>query len=226
MAPKKGAAAAAAAAAVTTSSGAVATPTTAEFAAESALAVPLLHAAKFPNAAVVGLLLGTTTSKVEIKDAVPLFHSVPTAASMEVAVLLAEEHAIDTGLAVVGMYCAPESDPSEAENLDVPVLYSRMATELANRYRSAGRPIVLLVVDNAALADEARELLPFSFRTLRGGDWTSPTSGGSVTTASANWNARFTALLRSGAASRLVDVDDALDDASLDWRNPGLVSSS
>lgn len=48
-----------------------------------AYAIPLLHAAKYPSAAVCGVLLGTNTPEgLQVKTAVPFFHHWTTVTPM------------------------------------------------------------------------------------------------------------------------------------------------
>lgn len=65
-----------------------------------------LHASSFKHQAIHGLLLGNTSKQsVEIQEAVPVLHGVPTKPLVEIALGLVESK---TELSIVGWYTAPE----------------------------------------------------------------------------------------------------------------------
>ena len=115
----------------------------------------LLHAAKYPWAAVNGLLLGTSNEQaVEVKDAVPLFHTAVLAPMLEVAMLLVDEYCQSeqsaAGLSIVGYYHA------NARNNDgeIPSLARIVSEKIAvNSTRTACLAVVRFATSHA-LSDQ------------------------------------------------------------------------
>ncbi|CAN0325049.1 unnamed protein product, partial [Ectocarpus fasciculatus] len=76
---------------------------------EAAYLKLMLHAAKYPWAAVNGFLLGEEgltgqASVVYLLDAVPLFHTSTLAPLLETSAVMVDAHAARSGLCIVGFY--------------------------------------------------------------------------------------------------------------------------
>lgn len=72
----------------------------------------LLHASKYPHAAINGILLGEVSSdgKTTVSDCIPLFHACLTLTPMlEVALYQIEAYSQSKGLKICGYYQANEN---------------------------------------------------------------------------------------------------------------------
>lgn len=112
-----------------------------------------LHAAKYPESAVVGLLLGEEQGQgFVISDAAPLFHhEAPLAPLAEVGCAMADAWATPRGLQIVGLYAAS----ADAGGSNAPSL-SFFAEKLADKVAANCSRACVLAVDNAQLGNEAK----------------------------------------------------------------------
>lgn len=189
--------------------------------ADTAYTTAVLHAAKHPGA-VLGLLLGSESSgRVTLEAALPVAHSAlatGTAPASDMALLLARAAAAARGLAVAGVYYAPEV----ADDGDVPVLPAR----LADLVRGGCPYACLLLLDARALhPDRRRSTQCWRLCTMEGG------------AGSAAWGKGQRALdalvVSDGAlaaadeglkdcpsgAQEVIDFEEHCQDPALDWLN-------
>ncbi|CAN0449082.1 unnamed protein product, partial [Ectocarpus sp. 8 AP-2014] len=116
---------------------------------EAAYLKLMLHAAKYPWAAVNGFLLGEEgltgkASVVCVKDAVPLFHTSTLAPLLETSAVMVDAHAARSGLCIVGFYQANQCLDDNAPGA--------LATEVMNKIDSThAGPSVLVVISNKRL---------------------------------------------------------------------------
>lgn len=126
----------------------------------------LLHCSKFTYAACCGVLLASNESleenELKIVDSIPLFHTQPTAAMMEVSSLLIEEYALEKKCTIAGFYLV-NSVPTDTTVVGI---YSLIATQLSAK---TNEKFCFLLVNNIALADE-KNLLPFTMYENNGSD--------------------------------------------------------
>ncbi|KAJ1023493.1 hypothetical protein NDA16_003110 [Ustilago loliicola] len=181
----------------------------------------VLHAAKYPTARVLGLLLADATSSstdLTITDSIPLSHHWTALAPMaEAALSLATSYASSKNLAVVGLYEAPElvSDRN----------VSRQASKLAEKITTfAGKEALLLHVNNATLLNPNNHSLSgytVAATTSAGGKGEAKPKqlqGSAVSLQdSAKAKELEGAVRKERTWEKLVDFDDHLEDPSSDW---------
>ncbi|KAN0060011.1 hypothetical protein ACQY0O_007984 [Thecaphora frezii] len=199
--------------------------------AASAYHTILLHLSKHPTATVLGFLLGpsnSTSDQTDVRTALPLSHHWTALAPVaEVGLALATNYAESQGLEVVGVYEAPR-DVTERNP-------STQALRLAEKVASLSKRshATLLLVNNFTLLDPTtHSLLPFSVSAPS----SSATKGTALPDAIpksqslADSSLRFDganqvadvvkaaeAKIRQRAWKHVVDLDDHLEDPSLNW---------
>mmetsp|Transcript_2689 Transcript_2689/g.4487 ORF Transcript_2689/g.4487 Transcript_2689/m.4487 type:complete len:198 (+) Transcript_2689:181-774(+) len=182
----------------------------------------LLHAAKYAHADVCGALLGKDSDegKVEVTDAVPMFHSVVLAASVETGLALAEAYCSTSqtpeGTRVVGWYTGAARSNFEG----TPNNATRIASRLSSK---SGKPTILLQINTGSLAKPDRTGLEAFVSKDKGASWTRTNDAG---VEDASVGKKFTELLREDAQVKLVDMDMWMDDSKLDWRNKDLCATT
>ncbi|XP_077291161.1 ER membrane protein complex subunit 8/9 [Arctopsyche grandis] len=170
-----------------------------------------LHAAKYPQSGVCGLLLGVANaSPTAVTDAIPLFHQCLHVTPMaEVALAQIDALAQSAGLAIVGYYAACENFKDNSIE-KAPGL--RIAEKIAEIYPSA----LFIILDNRKFSMEV-ETHALKVAQFQEGKWKmkDPTN---VIVDSSTMECVMR-LLKSAAYKTLVDYDNHLDDISLDWAN-------
>ncbi|KAI9489142.1 hypothetical protein BDB00DRAFT_635234 [Zychaea mexicana] len=161
-----------------------------------AFALPLLHAAKYPDALVCGVLLGEVNSSngnIDVKSGLSLFHHWASLTPMlEVALKNAELYAAKKKLKIVGWYQANAGlkDTTLHENV------IRVADVIR---RNSGQAVVF-IVNNEKLGQlneikDGSVILPYTYSE---GQWKG------IKQAFTSYN-------------RVIDFDEHLEDVSKDW---------
>lgn len=184
--------------------------------ADSAYVRLILHAAKHPSRAVYGILLGKNNNdgEVEVSDSVALCHTHPLAPMTEVAFIQTSEYCRQstkkgTELEIVGCYYAGER--YESTGMDF------ACQKLADKIAENSRPALVLVVNNAKLADKASATTAIVCK--EGNRWVQMDESNNPYASSLEAVERTHALIRSGDEQKIADFDEHLEDASLDWFN-------
>lgn len=192
----------------------------------------ILHAAKYPHAAVNGILLAKTSNKskeLEFVDAIPLFHIAlnltpmaeialtqvmycdcfPVARFKRCLVLQIDHVAAQSGLTVAGYYTAHEN----LKENSFEKAYNRVADKIAENFGAA----CLIVVDNSKLGSKlkthALKIAQFSDGKFR------PLDAQKIVFNPSDTTELCAELLNQKAYEDLVDFDNHLDDISQDWMN-------
>ena len=193
----------------------------------------MLHAAKYPTTPVCGYLVGPKpgnsdeseesanvssqkrSSDIDVADAVPIFHTLPTAPMLEASALLVEELYRSKKYAIIGYYHANEHATDKTLGITGTMIAERVsqecpnscalvvnAKELENPKKSG---LVLLTKSNHADSDfEERPI-----NTLQ------------IENSQSTFNA-LTAHLQKETQAKMSDFDDHLQDVSKDFRNDSL----
>jgi len=179
----------------------------------------ILHAAKYPHAAVNGLLLakkptdsdGEDDKKedVEILDAIPLFHQgLGLAPMLEIALNQVDSYCSKQGLIIAGYYQANEHIDSCSPD--------KVAYRIADKIHAYFPKAVLLILDNRKISPIAENLAYRLFTSAGDQDWREHKT---------HVNAEEQQMLEAAAslledkAREIVDFDNHLDDLRCDWRN-------
>jgi len=194
----------------------------------------ILHAAKYPHAAVNGLLLASapkdhrTTSSTDdavdeaetrltrkttplvISDAIPLFHQgLGLAPMLEIALNEIDTHCSRSGLVIAGYYQANEHLES--------CIPDNIAYRIADKIHSYFPESVLLMIDNRRVSPMADRLAYRLFVSVGDQEWREHRN---VEALDEEMFLRTTATLLENKITRdLVDFDNHLDDLKADWRN-------
>ncbi|XP_062994036.1 ER membrane protein complex subunit 9 [Elgaria multicarinata webbii] len=180
-----------------------------------------LHAARYPHAAVNGLLLAqrhpTTAGQPEclcVTDCIPLFHTnLSLTVMLEVALNQVDIWSAASDLLLAGYYQAN----SGVDDKSPPPLALKTAGRIAELYDDA----VLIMLDNrkftinprlppiTVLEQKDRQWVPKDKNLVMWSDWESSRQ-------------ICKSLLEAKAYSQLVDFDDHLDDIREDWTNQQL----
>ncbi|KAH9508890.1 ER membrane protein complex subunit 8 [Bulinus truncatus] len=178
----------------------------------------LLHAAKYPHAAVNGILLaedtrGKDSSKgLKYVDCVPLFHvSLGLSPMLEIALLQIDVYAKSKGLVIAGYYQANENYNDNEIN--------HIASTIGKKVRDNFHDAYLLLIDNRKVKTECVSQ-PYKVFTLKESGWKEVDKKSSSSSEDEIQKEEcFEALLRSGAHRQIRDFDNHLDDVRSDWRN-------
>ncbi|KAG8224459.1 hypothetical protein J437_LFUL003182 [Ladona fulva] len=181
----------------------------------------ILHVAKYPHAAVNGILLAEETKNkdgpkvkdLNIVDAVPLFHQCLHVSPMaEIALTQLDHLSASSGRVVAGYYLANEN----LNDLSIDKPGHRVADKIAEFFPSA----CLVVVDNRRLSlDMKKSALIVS--QFSDGKWKNKErSSISLEGPSGVLQETAATLLQHNNQDMIVDFDNHLDDVSLDWMNP------
>eukprot|EP00903_Cladosiphon_okamuranus_P009872 g9378.t1 len=176
----------------------------------------MLHAAKYPWAAVNGFLLGDAGSpagQICVKDAVPLFHTSTLAPLLETSASMVDAHAAGRGLSIVGFYQANQCLDDNA-----PAALSSKIMDKIDLARDGSS--VLLVVSNKRL-----EIAGDSAVSAYGRDANNSFRKHLEVAVSGETIRAFESALAQRVQATVVDMDEHLDDVSKDWRNPGIGSA-
>ncbi|GAA5857194.1 hypothetical protein JCM8547_009363 [Rhodosporidiobolus lusitaniae] len=178
----------------------------------------ILHAAKYPYATTIGLLVGTVEGdKAVVVDAIPLLHSwVDLSPAMEAGLQLAEYHTKQQGWVCLGLYVANERLGDQS----VP----RGVGKAAEAIRAERPELVVLVVDNEKLSPTSSEpaLIPHTFVSST---WKPTTlSSANITLSDPSSPAKALEQVKLNRHTFLGDFDEHLADVKVDWlRNASVV---
>ncbi|KAF5364907.1 hypothetical protein D9758_008140 [Tetrapyrgos nigripes] len=175
------------------------------------------HAAKHPHKQVNGVLLGVSTSSgVEIQDAIPLLHHwTSLSPMMEIGLDLAARHAESLGLNLVGYYQA-------SERLDDTAL-APVGEKVASKVKEGFADAVAFVIDGNKLGSNDAALIPYisqSSSTWRPFTEASApfSSNSSFQLSSSDLPTRAVALVQEQHLhQKFGDFDDHLEDVAIDW---------
>ncbi|KAI8791055.1 ER membrane protein complex subunit 8 [Biomphalaria glabrata] len=178
----------------------------------------LLHAAKYPHAAVNGILLaedckGKESSKgLKYVDCVPLFHvSLGLSPMLEIALLQIDAYCKGKGLVIAGYYQANENYNDNEIN--------HVASTIGKKIKENFHDGYLLVVDNRKVKSNCVSQ-PYKVFTLKENGWKEvDKKGGNSSEDELQKEECLEALLMSGEQRKLRDFDNHLDDVRNDWRN-------
>ncbi|XP_046384163.1 ER membrane protein complex subunit 8 [Ischnura elegans] len=181
----------------------------------------ILHVAKYPHAAVNGILLaeeqkskdGSRSKGLNIVDAVPLFHLCLHVSPMaEIALTQIDHLATSSSLVVAGYYLANEN----LNDISADKPGHRIADKIAENFSAA----CLVVVDNRRLS-LTMEHTALIVSQYSDGKWKTKDRHSVLLEGPAGAVQEAAAiLLQRNYQSSLVDFDNHLDDVSLDWLNP------
>ncbi|RLN97094.1 hypothetical protein BBJ28_00015939 [Nothophytophthora sp. Chile5] len=182
-----------------------------------------LHAAKHPDSAVCGLLLGEEQGQgFSISDAAPLFHhETPLAPLVEVGCAMADAWSQQTpSRKVVGFYYAASGFVASEGGSGL----SHFAEKVADKVEAnCSRACVLVVrgtlVENQQLQHEAKTALQLLLKDVKRG-WTRVENRLQVAEGAPKV---LSSGLQQGAQQDVVDFEEHLEDAAKDWRNPHVV---
>ncbi|KAI8328009.1 hypothetical protein BC941DRAFT_445793 [Chlamydoabsidia padenii] len=173
-------------------------------------ALPLLHAAKYPSQQVCGLLLGKVEKDkvTKITTAVPLFHHWTTLTPMlEMALQQVELYGEKKQLDIVGWYQANArvDDLSLADN----------AIKVADTIRQRSKAAQIFVINNAKLTSMEKATDGFEIYNYSEQQWRKYQD--TKDQVKQDYLPKFRGLLSSASYRRVVDLDDHLENVSLDW---------
>jgi len=174
-----------------------------------AYAKALMHGCKHASEAVTGIFIGSSNGKVlKVVDAIPLFHTHSLAPMLKVACMLIEQHCKTVGgLEIVGMYHATISG-----SLDITPVKA-IADKIASNFPAAS----VWALDTTKLPGKQFALHGMSQVKE---EW-KPISCDSVNLSEEALK-QTTRVIAEMKYLELVDFDDHLTDASLNWLNTNL----
>jgi ER membrane protein complex subunit 8/9 len=184
-----------------------------------AYAKAVLHAAKYPSVAVFGVFLGTKgndskeNDTPQVVDTVPLFHGVPLAAMMEIALTQVDEYCRLNKLEIMGCYFANKL----LRDREVSVHAKKIGVAIAKQNRQA----FIAQLDNTKLGHtDKSECGLFIYKTKNDTHWSMDQSFHRNVFADVEKTTKLVnALLDKNVHHALADFDDHLDDVSQDWLN-------
>ncbi|KAM4854018.1 ER membrane protein complex subunit 9 isoform 1-T1 [Thomomys bottae] len=200
-----------------------------------------LHAARYPHAAVNGLLLASAPRPGEclcLTDCVPLFHSqLALSLMLEVALNQVDVWGAQAGLVVAGYYHAnaalddqssqassnrsssiKQAQPSQASHRESP---GSLALKIAGRIAEFFPDAVLIMLDNKKLVPQP-PVPPVIVLESRGLHWVPKDKNLVMWRDWEESRQMVGALLEGGAHQHLVDFDCHFDDIRQDWTNQKL----
>ncbi|CAO1626764.1 unnamed protein product [Jaminaea pallidilutea] len=205
----------------------------------SAYSLLILHAARHPQATVSGLLLGTSQTGPDgpgliVEKVVPLTHHwTELAVAEDVGLSLLEAHlsaasssssstSSSQSLSLLGLYEAP----SRVNALTPSASATRLATKIASRRRNAegsassSSSQQILVLDGSSLlqpdSDKAA-LLPFTVGSGNSSAKAAPETNVRVQGGDQTISKLRTLVREQGGWKTVHDLDDHLEDTSIDW---------
>ncbi|KAI9090052.1 hypothetical protein DFS34DRAFT_377796 [Phlyctochytrium arcticum] len=179
-----------------------------------ALVKLLLHCAKFVVAPVFGLLLGTvdhTSSKIQIVDAIPLFHSQILTPGLEIGIQQAQIYADGINKEIVGVYLANQI----ASDTTIPQVVQKVASRVNENLGGGKGGAIILVFDAEKFA--AGEIAPVTAQTNPSGSGWSVLPPAQLVVPRENSVPNIRNLIRERAYERLHDFDNYLEDGQADW---------
>ncbi|GFN80029.1 ER membrane protein complex subunit 8/9 homolog [Plakobranchus ocellatus] len=175
----------------------------------------LLHAAKYPHAAVNGILLAEDNRNKESKilkfvDAIPFFHvSLGLSPMLEMALLQVESYCKGKNLVIAGYYQANENYNDNEMN--------HVARTIGRKVQENFHDACLFMIDNRKVRAESVSQ-PYKIYTLRESGW-KDSDRKNISEDDISKEECSYALLKSGAHRQLCDFDNHFDDVRNDWRN-------
>ncbi|CRL04589.1 CLUMA_CG017657, isoform A [Clunio marinus] len=174
----------------------------------------IFHAAKYPHLAVNGLLLGVKgneKSKVEVVDAIPLFHQCLYVSPMsEVALVQVESRASSEGLQIIGYYAA-------AENFYDNTIEKAPGLKIAEKIVDTNGSAYVIMMDNKSICMDMKHPGIKSWQS-NDGKWTKVKHN---LIDSRHTLDAVSLLLQRGAMKEIYDFDNYLDNVD-DWTNQHL----
>ncbi|KAF9173996.1 hypothetical protein BGX21_004326 [Mortierella sp. AD011] len=172
---------------------------------------PLLHAAKYPTAAVNGVFLASTSSDTVV-DAVPLFHFWNMLTPMlEVAFTQVDLHCKANGLRIIGYYEANE----RVDDVALSPVGQRIASQILQTVPEA----FAVVINNESISTENVAFLPYQFKE---GQWR--VSKGAFTEKNTAFGlendsspVQTVKAIRDDLYNKLADFDNHLENVKEDW---------
>ncbi|KAF9103716.1 hypothetical protein BGX27_010409 [Mortierella sp. AM989] len=172
---------------------------------------PLLHAAKYPTAAVNGVFLASDSSDAVV-DAVPLFHFWNMLTPMlEVAITQVDLHCKANGLRIIGYYEANE-------RLDDGAL-SLVGQKIASQILQVAPDAFAVVINNENISSEEVAFLPYQFKE---GQWriskgAFTEKNNIFTLENSSSPAQTIKAIHDGLYNKLADFDSHLENVKEDW---------
>ena len=193
----------------------------------------MLHAAKYPTTPVCGYLVGPKpgnsdeseesanvsaqkrSSDVDVADAVPIFHTLPTAPMLEASALLVEELYRGKKHAIIGYYHANEHATDKTLGITGTMVAERISQECPNR--------CALVVNAKELENPKKSGLVLLTKSNHSdSDFEErPINTLQIENSQSTFNS-LTAHLQKETQAKISDFDDHLQDVSKDFRNDSL----
>ncbi|ERM95163.1 hypothetical protein AMTRI_Chr07g81760 [Amborella trichopoda] len=186
----------------------------------------VLHALKYNTTSVNGILVGrepssSSSSMVEIVDAIPLSHSlIGLLPPLEIALMLVEEYFAGEGLSIIGYYHANE----RYNEFELPNIAKRIGEHISRYFPQAA----VLLLDNKKLEaiSEGKSREPvvqlYTKDSAKGWQKAGTDSNGLLVLKEPSANLVLWDHITSGKHHEIVDFDDHLDNISKDWLNPNL----
>ncbi|KAI8085160.1 uncharacterized protein BX664DRAFT_338665 [Halteromyces radiatus] len=172
--------------------------------------LPLLHAAKYPANQVCGLLLGKVEkdSITHVTTALPLFHHWTTLTPMlDMALQQAELYAKKKQLQIIGWYQANErvDDVSLHDN----------AIKVADAIRQRSKTSRIFIVNNEKLSSLEKATEAYVIYDYQEQQWKA--SKDIQDQVKQDYLPKLRGLLSACGYQRIIDLDEHLEDVSLDW---------
>ncbi|XP_045617252.1 ER membrane protein complex subunit 8-like isoform X2 [Procambarus clarkii] len=181
------------------------------------LAKMLLHAARYPQSAVSGVVLAharggdSTSNTVYLVDTVPLFHlQLSLAPMLEVALTQIEQRYKSEGLVIAGYYQANEHIRDNVPDF--------VALKIAEKIAENNNDACLIMIDNKRLCLNLQSAPVIVSQLSSEGKWKSKDKS-SVHVEAGSLEV-ISQLLQRKVQHDINDFDNHLDDLTYDWSNP------
>ncbi|XP_042221344.1 ER membrane protein complex subunit 8-like isoform X2 [Homarus americanus] len=183
----------------------------------STLSKMLLHAARYPQSSVSGVVLAqarggdTTSNTVVLVDAVPLFHlQLSLAPMLEVALTQIEQRYKSEGLIIAGYYQANEHIRDNVPDF--------VALKIAEKIAENNNDSCLIMIDNKRMCLNLMSAPVIVSQLTSEGKWKSKEKA-SVHVEAGSLEV-ISQLLQRRVQHDINDFDNHLDDLTCDWSNP------
>ncbi|XP_076049200.1 ER membrane protein complex subunit 8/9 [Oratosquilla oratoria] len=175
----------------------------------------VLHAAKYPHAAVNGILLSSSSregqSRIMFEDAVPLFHQqLGLSPMMEIALTQIEQRYRSDGLVIAGYYQANEHFRDNVPDF--------IAMKVAEKIAENNNDACLIMIDNKRVCLQLETAPIIVSQLMSDGKWKSREKS-SVHLENSECLETTSQLLQRKVQHELHDFDNHLDDLTCDWAN-------
>ncbi|KAI8138745.1 hypothetical protein BJV82DRAFT_629466 [Fennellomyces sp. T-0311] len=183
-----------------------------------AFSLPLLHAAKYPDALVCGVLLGQVNNNgnINVTTGLALFHHWTSMTPMlEVALAQAELYATKKQLKIVGWY---QANPGLKDNS-----LHENAIRVAEVIRRNVGHAVIFIVNNEKVGQlndikDGSVILPYTYSENQWkGTKQAFSKDSKITLTYDETYPKVRGMFSSGSYNRVVDFDEHLEDVSKDW---------